>query len=295
MILQEQAARMETFYRQGRETIKPRGYWNAMAAACAQSAMLMVRRQRLILAAVVALLPVAIPLAMSFFSTTQYATVGGDTLANLADNLHIKLLAPLLALFFATMLVGEEVEGQTMAYLLTRPTPKLAWITGRFLAYLLVSSAILVTSVLLTAFACTTQAEFPINAVNVQLAFHYAAVSVAALAAYGALMVFLGATTRRPIIHGVIWLYGWEKAAPTIPGAIDLFTIQKYVMALLPKLAAQRSIEQVQTEMVKWEREVFLVGAAKASVMIFIIVAALLIGSVITVRWREYYPARTIG
>lgn len=290
--MNELQSRIQAFYE--RPPMKPKGFWNGAIAAFSHAAILMVRRQRLILAAIVALLPVAVPVATAFFNRGRYAEAGGPMMATLAEQLHINLLAPLLALFFATMLVGEEVEGQTMTYLLVRPIPKSAWITGRYAAYLLVSSIILTASVALTYTACTALAEFPMNSANTRLAVHYAIVAVAALAAYGALMVFLGAVTRRPIILGVVLLYGWEKLANVVPGVVDFLTIQKYAHALLPRLAGQRNVVEIRTELGVWEREVFLVDASKAAAVLCVIILVFLVMSVVTVRWREYYPARTI-
>jgi len=290
--MNELQLRIQAFYE--RPPIKPRGFWNGATAAFSHAATLMVRRQRLILAAIVALLPVAVPVATAFFNRGRYGEPGGPMMAILAERLHIHLLAPLLALFFATMLVGEEVEGQTMTYLLVRPTPKSSWIAGRYAAYLMVSSLILTSSVFLTYAACTALADFPVNAANTRLAAHYAVVAIAALAAYGALMVFLGAVTRRPIILGVVLLYGWEKLANVVPGVVDFLTIQKYAQALLPRLAGQRNVVEIQTELGTWEREVFLVDASKAAVVLCVIILAFLAMSVVTVRWREYYPARTM-
>ena len=75
-------------------------------ASFGHSLMLMLRRQRLILAVVISMLPVVIPLAMALFSTAQFADSGFDVFTKMAKEAHINVLAPLLALFFATMIVG---------------------------------------------------------------------------------------------------------------------------------------------------------------------------------------------
>ncbi len=75
---------------------------------------------------------------------------------------------------------------------------------------------------------------------------------------------------------------------------MDFLTIQKYASALLPHLAGQRNVMEIQTEMGVWEREVFLVDASKAVAILCFIIVAFLVMSVFTVRRREYYPARTI-
>ena len=277
-----------------RSSFHPAGYFNYVRAACRQSVLLMVRRQRLILAAVVALLPVIVPVATAFLSRSPFAAEGGMMMEKLAEMMHVNLIAPLLALFFATMLVGEEIEGQTLVYLLTRPAPKSAWIFGRFLGYVFVASLILTTSIMLTFLACTALADFPISSVNLILTARYAVAGMAAIAAYGALMMWLGAITRRPIVLGVVLLYGWEKAANVVPGIVDFFTIQKFTHALLPALGAGVSVETAEV-IQGWEREVYYVDATKAAAILAVITVCFLAATVWAVRGREFHPARTLS
>ena len=45
-------------------------------------------------------------------------------------------MLPLAALFYATSLVADEVEGRTLTYLLTRPITRASILAGKFAAYL---------------------------------------------------------------------------------------------------------------------------------------------------------------
>lgn len=270
-------------------------YTTYVAASFGQMLLLMLRRQRIVLAAIITMLPVLVPLSMAFLSPSQFAEDGAKVFTNTAEHVHINMLAPLLALFFAAMLVGEELESQTIAYMLTRPIPRSAWVLGRFLAYFLVTSLILVASCALTFSACTALDKLSFAWEHVKLLLHYCGVSVFALAAYGALAAFLGATTRRPIIIGVIVLYGWQRIAMLVPGIVDFLTIQKYTDALLPLLATQRLNVEIQTVLGTFQKEIFMVSAGKAAIALGIIIAAFLIATTLAVRIREYSAARAIG
>ena len=48
----------------------------------------------------------------------------------------IRNVLPLAALFFATSLVADEVEGRTLTYLITRPLTRPSIFVGKFAAYL---------------------------------------------------------------------------------------------------------------------------------------------------------------
>lgn len=264
------------------------------SASFGHSLMLMLRRQRLILAVVIALLPVIIPLALAFLSTADFAESGFDVFTKMAKEAHINVLAPLLALFFATMIVGEDVESRTIPLMLTRPMPRSAWVFGRFTAYLSVTSIILGTSLFLTFAASTALADLSFNRDGLWRLTTHEFAMIMALMANGALALLLGAITRRPIIIGVLVLYGWQRLATAVPGVVDFMTIMKYTNALLPTTAVARSAkaQEVLTEFTKQE---FLVAAPKAAATLFAITAVLLGLAIAAVRIREYATDRAAG
>jgi len=263
-------------------------------ASFGHSLMLMLRRQRLILAAVISLLPVVIPLAIALLGHAGLSDAGHDVFARMAREAHINVLAPLLALFFATMIIGEDVETRTIPLMLTRPMPRSAWIIGRYVAYLMVTSSILGGSIFLTFAASTALPDLAFDGDGLwRLATHEGAM-VMALAANGAFALFLGAVTRRPIIIGVLVLYGWQRIATMVPGVVDFMTIMKYTNELLPT-GVKASSEAAQQNLLAFQREVYAVGATKAALILVAISAAFLIVSVWVVRMREYATDRAAG
>lgn len=269
-------------------------YVYCFRASFGHSLMLMLRRQRLILAVVIAMLPVVIPLAMAFLSTANFAESGFDVFTKMAKEAHINVLAPLLALFFATMIVGEDVESRTIPLMLTRPMPRSAWVLGRFTAYQMVTTIILGVSMLLTFAASTALADLAFDRGGLwRLGTHEFAMFMA-LMANGALALLLGALTRRPIIIGVLVLYGWQRLALFVPGIVDFMTIIKYTNALLPTTAVATSAkaQEVLTEFTKRE---FLVAAPKAALVLLVITGTFLVIAITVTRIREYATDRAAG
>ncbi|HNZ48753.1 MAG TPA: ABC transporter permease [Candidatus Hydrogenedentes bacterium] len=271
-------------------------YFQRFSASCAHAMSMIARRKRLAVAALIAFLPVLVPLALAFFSTSQFAESGNNVFVRLAEDLHINVFTPLLALFFAGMLIAEDIEMRTMIYILTRPMPRSAWVLGRFCAYIFVASLILISSAVLTfAASCVHSNLSLMSAGDIKLLLHYCGVMVLGLFAYGAFSVFLGAFTRRPIVFGVILFYGWQHLATLIPGLVDFFTIKKYTTAMLPLLATQRHNPVIETVLGNIQREVFLVGMPKAlAALVFITVVSLLLTIYATYR-REYASDRAAG
>lgn len=272
-----------------------RQYARYLGAAAHHALLMMLRRKRVALAILVTLAPVLIPLAVAFLSLSQFAAEGNRIFVMLVEQVYLKALAPLLALFYGCMLIGEDVELQVITYLLTRPLPRSALVLGRFLAYLAISTVILLTSMALLFAACTTAGGLQVSPSTLRLWLHYAGVVVVALSAYGAFAVLLGALTQRPIIYGVVFLFGWQRLVSLIPGAADFLTLEKYVNALLPRLATQRENEVLRVALVEFQKQQILVAWPKALLTLVVVIGVLLTITCLVLRLREYSRARAVG
>jgi hypothetical protein len=54
------------------------------------------------------------------------------------------------------------------------------------------------------------------------------------LAVYGAVFAFVGAKFKRPLLVGLIFIFGWEQAALAFPGYLKQFTVMYYLQAIVP-------------------------------------------------------------
>lgn len=266
-------------------------------ASVAHAFIIMTRRRRFALAAALTFLPAVVPIMESFFGRSVHALLASELFTRLSEKLYIDLLSPLLGLFFATLLIAEDVELRTISYILTRPISRTAWVLGRFTAYLLAAAPVLLVSLTITALASGIKRQgFVLSNTNDFWLFcHYAAVQTIALAAYGAFALFLGAFSKRPIVYGVLIIYGWQRAAAFVPGVIDFLTIQKYIDGLKPVLATQRNLVSIQTALGTFQREVFAIGAAKALVILLLMIAVFLGASTYSLRRREFGGDKTAG
>ena len=62
------------------------------------------------------------------------------------------------------------------------------------------------------------------------------------LAVYGALFAFIGAWFKRPLLIGLIFVFGWEQAALAFPGYLKRFTVAYYLQGLVPHAMPQDSV-----------------------------------------------------
>jgi ABC-2 type transport system permease protein len=166
-----------------------------------------------------------------------------------ADDLYGQLVAlywirnvvPLAALFYATSLVADEVDGKTITYLLTRPIPRASILAGKFAAYLATTLALSLPATVLTFFILATASGSEGIGPRVGDLLRDLGVVALALAAYGALFTLLGVVLRRPVIPGLLFLFVWEFTA-NLPGYAPRLTLTAYLRSLIRHRIADEGI-----------------------------------------------------
>lgn len=281
---------------QQRQEFATIGYLGFVVVAFAHAFTLMLRRSRVILAAVITLLPVLLPVALVFLSQTEFVIEGNTAFVHIMEKLYVRMLAPVLALFFASMLVGEDVESQTIAYMLTRPTPRSAWVIGRYLAYCVLCGVLLLLSALLVFAGCLALPGFALTAGRVLLLAQYLGILALAVPVYGAFCLFLGAFFMRPVVYGVLLIFGWQRFALLIPGLVDFFTIAKYLQTLFPAMAEVRG-RTIFERRGDWnfQKVAVDVGDVWAVAILAGIILVFLAITVYAVRRREFSATQAAG
>jgi hypothetical protein len=68
------------------------------------------------------------------------------------------------------------------------------------------------------------------------------------LAVYGALFAFIGAAMKRPLVIGLVFVFGWEPAMLVLPGYLKRYTVAYYVQGLVPEaMPADTVVRLVQS------------------------------------------------
>ncbi len=144
----------------------------------------------------------------------------------------MKFSVPVLGVFYGTSLVADEVEDKTITYLFTRPIAREAVLIGKYLAYLactifVVLPAIVLVWILVIPMGGSLGANF------LDLVKDLAIVAVG-LAVYGAVFAFIGAYFKRPLLIGLVFIFGWEQTIVAFPGSFKLFSVAYYLQGLVP-------------------------------------------------------------
>jgi ABC-type transport system involved in multi-copper enzyme maturation permease subunit len=153
----------------------------------------------------------------------------------------IRNVLPLAALFYATALVADEVEGKTLTYLVTRPLTRASIFAGKFAAYLVTTLTLALPAAVLTFFLILSARGFSAIGQAVGDLVRDLAVMALALLVYGALFALLGVLLKRPVIPGLMFLYGWELLA-NLPGYLPRLTITAWLRSLVTHRPAQEGL-----------------------------------------------------
>lgn len=216
-----------------RDTAQPVPFPRATRAVFDLALEGMVWSRRSLMMAALLGLPVAFAILYRAVLVARLPTqVTAPDLYAVIVTVYIGFLVPLAALFYATALIADEVEGKTLTYLLTRPVRRGAILTGKFAACLATTLSLSLPSLILTFFLLMTARGWESVGASVPDLFRDMGVVTLALLAYGALFTLLGVLLKRPLIPGLLFVFIWERVAD-LPGYLPRFTLVAYLRSLI--------------------------------------------------------------
>ena len=146
---------------------------------------------------------------------------------------YLSFSVPLLGVFYGTSLIADEVEDRTITYLFTRPVSRGAILVGKYLAYLVCTGLLVLPSVMLVFFLVVPLLGGSVGAGFPDLLKDLALLAVG-LAVYGALFALVGALFKRPLLTGLVFIFGWEPVVIVVPGYMKRLTVSYYLQGLVP-------------------------------------------------------------
>jgi ABC-type transport system involved in multi-copper enzyme maturation permease subunit len=196
--------------------------------------------------------------------------------------LYLRFIIPVLGVFYGTSLIADEVDDKTITYLFTRPIPRAAVLVGKYLAYLICTTLLVLPSVVIVYFLVVPLNGSSIGAEFPSLAKDLGMLSVG-LAAYGAVFAFVGARIKHPLVTGLVFALGWEPAVLLIPGYVKRLTVIYYLQALVPHAMPQESAASALLQLFS---DVPTLASSVVGLALIIVVCVFLAAK--TVESREY-------
>ena len=193
------------------------------------------KRRRLAFFLALSAAPPALAIAWLTFRGGAQAS---ELLGRLEVTLYLYLLVPFMSLFFASGLIGEEVQGQTLTYLLVRPISRLNVLVSKFVAFLtlagiFVMGSLVVTGVVMWAGGGGTLAPFDPDAPDkFALVRATMTTTAAGIFVYGAFFTALGVFVSKSAVPGAVILVIWEGLVSLTSGMLSKFTALFYLRSL---------------------------------------------------------------
>lgn len=152
----------------------------------------------------------------------------------------LKFSIPVLGVFYGTSLIADEIEDKTITYLFSRPITREAVLFGKFLAYLGCTILVVLPSIILIwLLVIPMGGSFGANFIDL---LKDLGIVIIGLASYGAVFAFIGAKFKRPLLIGLVFIFGWEQGVLMIPGSWQLATVAYYLQGLVPHAMPNDSI-----------------------------------------------------
>ena len=192
-----------------------------------------IRNRRTLLLMATAFIPAIILLVVLLVQLGNPNSSTGPVLfRQMAVPFLFQLFAPLLSLLFGSACVGDELDGHTLAFLTTRPAGK-PWVLLGKVAALLALAIPILTLAIVVSLGLGFGAE-ALTRDGISLLGAYVGTGALTILAYSSLFVLFGTLLKKPVIAGVIFIFGWEYIVQFIPGSTQRLTISHYIKSLLP-------------------------------------------------------------
>lgn len=212
-----------------------RGLLDGAAVTVRLAGMSLLRGRRGVGLALLCAAPLAWP-AMELFEPGAGAK-GGVGFVEILTGTYFPVINLIVALFVGCGAIGEEVDGKTLPYLLTRPVPRSALLIGRWLSSLVAAGALLAAAYV--ALYVATVAPMGAEALWLDLPIlGWALVAMAlSLVAYCALFLLLSVVVKWPLLVGLALVFVWEHFAVDLPGTVPRYSLLHHVYTLLARFS----------------------------------------------------------
>ncbi len=187
--------------------------------------------------AMIALAGAPLGLALAYrvalaFRVTE--THGADVFAALVSGVFFPFVAPMLSLVYASGVVRDDVEADTMPYFLTRPLSRASFLSGKMLASFTMTLALVLPSLVLVYYVALSPSGFREVGARFPNLARDLGVAALGLVAYNGIFALAGTVLKRPLLAGLFFIFGWQAVATFVPGRARLATVAHYMSSLTP-------------------------------------------------------------
>ncbi|TLZ76414.1 MAG: hypothetical protein E6K07_08815 [Methanobacteriota archaeon] len=200
--------------------------------------------RRAIATGLLALVPVILTLSLAAARVVTFDIV---LFQQLMIPLFLQVVLIFVTLVNATALIREEIDDNTLPFLLTRPISKPALVAYKYIGYLVAVLVVLIPPIIL-AYGVTEAYGGLAFTADLDVLGGFLAATILGSAAYGALFLFISVLIRRPLAVGLLIGFVWESVVDSIPGDVPKLSVIHYLKTILKDVIAINPLGQYRTD-----------------------------------------------
>ncbi len=191
--------------------------------------------------------------------------------------LFFRIVLIFVTLVNATALVREEIDDNTLPYLLTRPVSKPTLAVSKYVGYL-VAALVLLLPPVAVAYLVTAAYAGAGFAADADVLAGFLVATVLAVVAYGALFFFLSVALRKPLTVGLLIGFIWESSVGSLQGSVPKLSLIFYLQSVLKGMIPVGSSAEFRTD----------VSAPWAAAVLVIFAVVMLVLAVVLFQTMEF-------
>ncbi len=161
--------------------------------------------------------------------------------------LFLQIVLVFVTLVSAMALVREEIDDNTLPFLLTRPVSKPAVAAAKYAGYLVAALAFLLPPVLVS-YAVTEAYAGSAVGTDADVLGGFLAATALGVLAYGALFYFLSVALRKPLMVGLLIGFVWESIVGSLPGSVPMLSLIFYLKSVIKGIVPVGPLTVFQTD-----------------------------------------------
>lgn len=146
--------------------------------------------------------------------------------------LFLEVVLIFVTLVNATALIREEIDDNTLPYLLTRPISKPEIAVSKYAGFLVAVLILLLPPVALAYGVTEAYAGAGLSA-DLDVLAGFLAVTALGAAAYGSLFFLISVLLRKPLFVGLLFGFVWESVVGSLPGSVPKLSLIYYLRSIL--------------------------------------------------------------
>jgi len=215
--------------------VKMNGYWAGLPhrgiALISLTIKQILLNKYLPLAFVFLLIPSVIALYTIFNPPKDYDALG--MFVDVSLFIFFQFFVLIYCLIYGSSLMHDELEKQTMTYLITRSSKRLEIVIFKFIGLIISVNILFIVSVSLCYFLFTIQGDSGDLVNGLDHLFYICLIMFLGSLGYGALFTFFSIRFKRPLMVGLLFAFVWEIFITNIPFNVRRVTLMYYLRSLL--------------------------------------------------------------